>query len=104
MNQGSLDLDQTSFVYQNKNLLFKTYLAICYQALYETMVWPNFFLMNVFFALKGSKLVIIICMFCAYVRPSYQVMSAYWTIDPLVSLYHLSYDVDVMQWKTSYRK
>ena len=26
----------------------------------ETMVWPNFFLMNVFFALKGSKLVIII--------------------------------------------
>ena len=22
----------------------------------ETMVWPNFFLMNVFFALKGSKL------------------------------------------------
>ena len=21
----------------------------------ETMVWPNFFLMNVFFALKGSK-------------------------------------------------
>ena len=29
----------------------------------ETMVWPNFFLMNVFFALKGSKLFIIICMF-----------------------------------------
>ena len=26
----------------------------------ETMVWPNFFLMNVFFALKGSKLLIII--------------------------------------------
>ena len=26
----------------------------------ETMVWPNFFLMNVFFALKGSKLFIII--------------------------------------------
>ena len=25
----------------------------------ETMVWPNFFLMNVFFALKGSKLFII---------------------------------------------
>ena len=24
------------------------------------MVWPNFFLMNVFFALKGSKLFIII--------------------------------------------
>ena len=24
-----------------------------------TMVWPNFFLMNVFFALKGSKLFII---------------------------------------------
>ena len=27
----------------------------------ETMVWPNLFLMNVFFALKGSKLFIIIC-------------------------------------------
>ena len=26
----------------------------------ETMVWPNYFLMNVFFALKGSKLFIII--------------------------------------------
>ena len=25
----------------------------------ETPVWPNFFLMNVFFALKGSKLFII---------------------------------------------
>ena len=32
----------------------------------ETAVWPNFFLMNVFFALKGSKLFIIICIFCAY--------------------------------------
>ena len=26
----------------------------------ETAIWPNFFLMNVFFALKGSKLFIII--------------------------------------------
>ena len=26
----------------------------------ETTVWPNFFLMNIFFALKGSKLFIII--------------------------------------------
>ena len=26
----------------------------------ETAVWPNFFLMNVFFVLKGSKLFIII--------------------------------------------
>ena len=26
----------------------------------ETMIWPNFFLMNVFYALKGSKLFIII--------------------------------------------
>ena len=26
----------------------------------ETAVWPNYFLMNVFFALKGSKLFIII--------------------------------------------
>ena len=29
----------------------------------ETAVWPNFFLMNVFFALKGSKLFIIITCF-----------------------------------------
>ena len=28
----------------------------------ETTVWPNFFLMNIFFALKGSKLFIIISM------------------------------------------
>ena len=27
----------------------------------ETAVWPNFFLMNFFFALNGSKLFIIIC-------------------------------------------
>ena len=27
----------------------------------ETAVWPNFCLMNIFFALKGSKLFIIIC-------------------------------------------
>ena len=27
----------------------------------EIMVWPNFFFMNVFFALKGSKPFIIIC-------------------------------------------
>ena len=26
----------------------------------ETAVWPNFFLINIFFALKGSKLFIII--------------------------------------------
>ena len=26
----------------------------------ETAVWPNFFLMNVFFALKGSKLFILL--------------------------------------------
>ena len=27
----------------------------------ETAVWPNFYLMNIFLALKGSKLFIIIC-------------------------------------------
>ena len=32
----------------------------------ETMVWPNFFLMNVFFALKGSKLFIIISYHCSW--------------------------------------
>ena len=26
----------------------------------ETAVWPNFFLMNVFFALKGSKLLLLV--------------------------------------------
>ena len=25
----------------------------------KTMVWPNFFLMNVFFALKGSKFLVL---------------------------------------------
>ena len=32
----------------------------------ETAVWPNFFLMNVFFALKGSKLFIIISYYCSW--------------------------------------
>ena len=32
----------------------------------ETMVWPNFFLMNVFFALKGFKLFIIISYHCSW--------------------------------------
>ena len=32
----------------------------------ETMVWPNFFLMNVFFALKGSRLFIIISYHCSW--------------------------------------
>ena len=31
-----------------------------------TVVWHNFFLMNVFFALKGSKLFIIICYHCSW--------------------------------------
>ena len=33
----------------------------------ETMVWPNFFLMNVFFALKGSKPFFIISYHCSWV-------------------------------------
>ena len=41
----------------------------------ETAVWPNFFLMNVFFALKGSKLFIII-------RCSHQMRFA---IQPIIS-------------------
>ena len=32
----------------------------------ETTVWPNFFLMNIFFALKGFKLFIIICCHCSW--------------------------------------
>ena len=32
----------------------------------ETVVWPNFFLINVFFALKGSKLFIIISYHCGW--------------------------------------
>ena len=32
----------------------------------ETAVWPNFFLMNIFFALKGSKLFIFICCLCSW--------------------------------------
>ena len=38
----------------------------------ETMVWPNFFLMNVFFALKRSKLFIIISMV------HYSLLLAHW--------------------------
>ena len=33
----------------------------------ENAVWPNFFLMIFFFALKGSKLLIIICCHCNWV-------------------------------------
>ena len=50
----------------------------------ETAVWPNFFVTNVFFALKGSKLFNTICIFCAYTRPRYQV-SVYRTIGPMVA-------------------
>ena len=32
----------------------------------ETAVWPNFYLMNFFFALKESKLFIIICCHCSW--------------------------------------
>ena len=32
----------------------------------ETMVWPNFFLMDVFFALKGSKRFTIISYHCSW--------------------------------------
>ena len=32
----------------------------------ETAVWPKFFLMNIFFALKESKLFIIICCHCSW--------------------------------------
>ena len=32
----------------------------------ETAVWPNFFLMNVLFARKGSKLFIIISFYCSW--------------------------------------
>ena len=37
----------------------------------ETMVWPNVFLMNVFFALKGSKLFIIISYLFAFEKHMY---------------------------------
>ena len=32
----------------------------------ETMVWPNFFPINVFFALKGSNIFIIISYHCSW--------------------------------------
>ena len=39
---------------------FARFIGVTDEALIaETAVWPNFFLMNVFFALKGSKLFII---------------------------------------------
>ena len=49
------------------SLLFHTYRVTDEALIAETMVWPNFFLMNVFFALKGSKLFIIIYLFPALV-------------------------------------
>ena len=38
----------------------------------KTAVWPNFFLMNVFFGLKGSKLFIIICRFLFLTAPFFE--------------------------------
>ena len=43
----------------------------CEALIAETVVWPNFFLMNVFFAFKGSKLFIIICAVTLYTRLRY---------------------------------
>ena len=42
----------------------------------ETAVWPNFFLMNVFFALKRSKLFIIICCCCLFHELDYVLFNA----------------------------
>ena len=43
-----------------KTTLFSIFSRVTDEALItETMVWPNFFLMNVFFILKGSKLLIL---------------------------------------------
>ena len=49
------------FLYKFKKIIGNPNFFITDEALIaEIMVWPNFFLMNVFFALKGSKLFIII--------------------------------------------
>ena len=46
---------------------------LCYSFVAETAVWPNFFLMNVFFALKGSNLLLLFVITaagcCAVWRP-----------------------------------
>ena len=43
-----------------------TALSPCALVFFLNLIWPNFFLMNVFFALKGSKLFIIISNLSSY--------------------------------------
>ena len=46
---------------------FDRFIGVTDEALIaETAVWPNFYLMNVFSALEGSKLFIIICCHCSW--------------------------------------
>ena len=40
--------------------LIRLFIAFLLLLIAETVVWPNFFLINVFFALNGSKLFIFI--------------------------------------------
>ena len=63
---------------QGHGLLSNFIIGIVYRITYEaliaeTAVWPNFYLMNIFFALKGSKLFIISFEFCTLTMPRYQV-------------------------------
>ena len=46
--------------------LCQVYMVTDKASIAETAVWPNFFIMNIFFALKGSKLFIIICCHCSW--------------------------------------
>ena len=54
-----------------KQVFFLTIMFCLYKVsknskIIQTAVWPNFFLMNVFLALKGSKFLDIICCHCSW--------------------------------------
>ena len=52
----------------------------------ETAVWPNFFLMNIFFARKGSKLFIVIILLVEFI---YLASDSYLSMHYLFSLFLL---------------
>ena len=54
------DLTGNSFYWLLNTVFCQIYRVTDEALIAETMVWPNFFFMNVFVALKGSKLFIII--------------------------------------------
>ena len=64
--QGSAIIKICKFTVFSSGSFFQIHRVTDEALIAETMVWPNFFLMNVFFALKGSKLFIIISYHCSW--------------------------------------